>query len=183
MEYKGDSRQALICIQNAAKHNIQYPDWKILLCRLLLDCLKTKIKSPVESFIRIPSEVAGVPMESKSSLESPDQEPALTARGVLEEAMQTLNRPDAEQIVLVFENLPASSNQIVLTCLSILPVVDVVFTCLNILQRLTTKYATCQDTAIIAEQVILILCRDMQRQIMVDGLLGLFLEGQITDYR
>ena len=40
LEYRGSYQQALICVKKAAGYNHSYPDWRIFLCRILLENAK-----------------------------------------------------------------------------------------------------------------------------------------------
>lgn len=37
LEYRGSYEQALMCVKKAAGYNASYPDWRIFLCRILLE--------------------------------------------------------------------------------------------------------------------------------------------------
>lgn len=43
LEYRGSYQQALICVKKAAGYNHSYPDWRIFLCRILLENSKIEI--------------------------------------------------------------------------------------------------------------------------------------------
>jgi hypothetical protein len=37
LEYRGSRQQAMVCIKKAARYNAAYPDWRIFMCRILLE--------------------------------------------------------------------------------------------------------------------------------------------------
>lgn len=37
LEYKGSYEQAIVCAKKAAGYNTSYPDWRIFLCRIVLE--------------------------------------------------------------------------------------------------------------------------------------------------
>ena len=46
LEYRGSYEQAMVCVKKAAGYNPSYPDWRIFICRILLENSADVVRNP-----------------------------------------------------------------------------------------------------------------------------------------
>ena len=93
-----------------------------------------------------------------------------------------LDDTDLKIIISALKRLPKYFMSTLINILAVLQVQDVIMTYQNLISRLGSLIETL-PSAILVEQWTVILCRDVLRQVSIDGERELFFSGQLTDYR
>lgn len=87
LEYRGSYQQAMLCIKKAARYNAGYPDWRIFMCRILLE------NSKPESTTETTAALSGERFENLGEVDPVE---------VMAETLQVYDRVSAALIVHSF---------------------------------------------------------------------------------